>query len=150
MLRLVYNKKALKILNEYSIKSSNSDVSFSDITIDFSGCSLIDIPFKYQEITIREAINEEEILEGKVIFTGFLDDVNLSEMKNKNEDRSLTLTLLSPLAMATKRYTSLIGTYKKAVAIKRIYKPLIDDGFKITELNIEDGQITNKFCTRYC
>lgn len=145
MLRLVYNKKSFKILNEYSIKSSNSDVSFSDITIDFSGCSLIDIPFKYQEITIREAINEEEILEGKVIFTGFLDDVNLSEMKNKNEDRSLTLTLLSPLAMATKRYTSLIGTYKKAVAIKRILQPLIDDGFKITELNIEDGQITTNF-----
>lgn len=66
-------------------------------------------------------------------------------MKNKNEDRSLTLTLLSPLAMATKRYTSLIGTYKKAVAIKRILQPLIDDGFKITELNIEDGQITTNF-----
>ena len=53
MLRLVYNKKSFKILNEYSIKSSNSDVSFSDITIDFSGCSFIDIPFQYQEISIR-------------------------------------------------------------------------------------------------
>lgn len=145
MLRLVYNKKSFKILNEYSIKSSNSDVSFSDITIDFSGCSLIDIPFKYQEITIREAMSEEEILNGKVIFTGFLDDVNLSEMKNKDEDRSLTLTLLSPLAMATKRYVSLIGTYQKATAIKRILQPLTDDGFKIAELNIEDGQITTNF-----
>lgn len=143
--RLIYNKKSFKILNDYSIKSSNSDVSFSDIVIDFTGCSLIDIPFKYQEITIREAMSEEEIFDGKVIFTGFLDDVNLSEMKNKDEDRSLTLTLLSPLAMATKRYVSLIGTYQKATAIKRILQPLTDDGFKIAELNIEDGQITTNF-----
>ncbi|MBP3464118.1 MAG: hypothetical protein J6K45_06545 [Clostridia bacterium] len=145
LIRLIYNNKAFKIINEYSIKTSNSDVSFSDIVIDFTGCSLTDIPFKYQEIKIVEAEKEEDILKGKVVFTGFLDEVNLSEMKNKNEDRELTLTLLSPLAMATRRYVSLIGTYQKEEAIKRILQPLIDDGFYIAEMNIENGQITNNF-----
>lgn len=143
--RLIYNNKVFKILNEYSINSSNSDVSFSDIVIDFTGCSLMDIPFKYQEVKIREAEKEEDILEGKILFTGFLDEVNLSDLKLENEDRSLTLTLLSPLAMATKRYTSLIGTYKKEEAIQRILQPLIDDGFSIVEMNLEDGQITTNF-----
>ena len=145
IIRLIYNNIAFKIINEYSIKISNSDVSFSDIVIDFTGYSILDIPFKYQEIKIVEAEKEEDILEGKVIFTGFLDEVNLSEMKNKDEDRELTLTLLSPLAMATRRYVSLIGTYQKEEAIKRVLQPLIDDGFYIAEMNIENGQITNNF-----
>ena len=145
IIRLIYNNIAFKIINEYSIKISNSDVSFSDIVIDFTGYSILDIPFKYQEIKIVEAEKEEDILEGKVIFTGFLDEVNLSEMKNKDEDRELTLTLLSPLAMATRRYVSLIGTYQKEEAIKSVLQPLIDDGFYIAEMNIENGQITNNF-----
>lgn len=103
--RLVYNKKAFKILDSFTIKQSNAEVTFNDITIDFTGYSLLDIPFKYQELKIIQAETEEEILNenGEVVFTGFLDDIDLSEMKiRKEEQRELTLTVLSPLAMSTK------------------------------------------------
>lgn len=146
--RLVYNKKAFKILDSFTIKQSNAEVTFNDITIDFTGYSLLDIPFKYQELKIIQAETEEEILNenGEVVFTGFLDDIDLSEMKiRKEEQRELTLTVLSPLAMSTKRYVSLIGTYSKEEAIRRVLQPLLDDGFKIVEFNIPTGQITTNF-----
>lgn len=146
--RLVYNKKAFKILDGFTIKQSNAEVTFNDITIDFTGYSLLDIPFKYQELKIIQAETEEEILNenGEVVFTGFLDDIDLSEMKiRKEEQRELTLTVLSPLAMSTKRYVSLIGTYSKEEAIRRVLQPLLDDGFKIVEFNIPTGQITTNF-----
>lgn len=146
--RLVYNKKIFKILDGFTIKQSNAEVTFNDITIDFTGYSLLDIPFKYQELKIIQAETEEEILSGngEVVFTGFLDDIDLSEMKiRKEEQRELTLTVLSPLAMATKRYVSLIGTYSKEEAIRRVLQPLLDDGFKIVEFTVPTGQITTNF-----
>lgn len=143
--RAIYGKKAFKILGEYQFKSSNNEVTFNDIVIDFTDCSIADIPYKYQEVQIRQANREEDIFNGELLFTGFLDDINLSDMKMRKEYRELTLTLLSPLKMATKRTTSLIGTFRKEEAIRRVLQPLIDDGFSIVEMNIPNGQITTNF-----
>lgn len=143
--RVVYNNKAFKIAGSYGFKFSNNEVTFNDITIDFTGCTIADIPYKYQEIKIIEAENEEDIMQGTVKFTGFLDDIDLSDMKLEEEEKEITLTLLSPLKLATKRSVSLIGTYKLEIAIKRVLQPLIDDGFILKEMNIPDGQITVNF-----
>lgn len=140
--KLVYNNKSFNILNKYSFKTSNNEVTFNDITIDFTNGTLADIPYKYQEIKIRKAENEEEILNGEIVFTGYLDNIKLSDMKLHKEYREITLTLLSPLKMATKRNVSLIGTYKLETAIKRVIQPLLDDGFILKELNVPNGQIT--------
>ena len=143
--RVVYNNKSYKIIGSYNIKYSNNEVTFNDITIDFSGGTIMDVPFKYQEIKIVEAENEEKIKDGVVKFTGYLDDIDLSDMKLADEEREMTLTLLSPLKLATKRTVSLVGTYELKIAIQRVLQPLIDDGFKIKEMNIQDGQITVNF-----
>lgn len=143
--KVVYNKKAFKIINEYGFKFSNNEVTFNDITIDFTDCTLADIPYKYQEIKIMQAENEKDILNGTVLFTGYLDDIKLSEMKMQEEFREITLTLLSPLKMATKRSVSLIGTFELRTAILRIIQPLLDDGFILKELNVPDGQITTNY-----
>lgn len=144
--RVVYNNKAFKILNQYGYKFSSNEVTFNDITIDFTNCSIADIPFKYQEIQIRQAESEDEILTNYIVlFTGYLDEIDLSEMKMREEFREITLTLLSPLKMATKRNVSLIGTYEVKIAIQRVLQPLIDDGFTIKEINVTDGQITTNF-----
>lgn len=143
--KVIYNNKTFKILNEYQLKFSNNEVTFNDIVIDFTDCSIADIPYKYQEVQIRQAEDNQDIFNGNLLFTGFLDDINLSDMKMRKEYRELTLTLLSPLKMATKRSVSLIGTYKKEEAIRRVLQPLLDDGFFIAEMNIPDGQITTNF-----
>lgn len=143
--RVVYNNKSYKIIGSYNIKYSNNEVTFNDITIDFSGGTIMDIPFKYQEIKIVEAENEKKIKDGVVKFTGYLDDIDLSDMKLADEEREMTLTLLSPLKLATKRTVSLVGTYELKTAIQKVLQPLVDDGFKIKEMNIQDGQITVNF-----
>lgn len=143
--RVVYNNKSYKTIGSYNIKYSNNEVTFNDITIDFTGGTIMDIPFKYQEIKIVEAENEEKIKDGVVKFTGYLDDIDLSDMKLADEEREMTLTLLSPLKLATKRTVSLVGTYKLKTAIQKVLQPLVDDGFKIKEMNIQDGQITVNF-----
>lgn len=143
--RVFYNNKSFKILNQYSFKFSNNEVSFNDIKIDFTGHSFADIPYKYQEIKIIEAENEESIKNGEVIFTGFLDNIKLSDMKNEEEEREMTLTLLSPLNLATKRTATLVGTYNVETAIMKVLQPLFDDGFILKEINITKGQITVNF-----
>ena len=145
MIRAVYNNKAFEIQDEYNIQFSNNEVTFNDITIDFTGYTLADIPYKYQKIEIKEIENENDLENGKILFTGYLDDIKLSTMKNKKEERQLQLTLLSPLKMATVRTSSLIGTYEVEEAIKRVLQPLFDDGFTLKEINVDDGQITVNF-----
>lgn len=144
--RIVYNNKVFKMINEYGYKFSSNEVVFNDITIDFTDCSIADIPYKYQEIQIRQAKTETDILTNyTILFVGYLDDINLSNMILEKEEREMTLTLLSPLKMATKRNLSLIGTYKLKTAIKKVIQPLIDDGFVLKEINVPDGQITTNF-----
>ena len=142
MKKIKYNGKLFKLLDNCGFKFSNNEVTFNDVKIDFTGYSLADIPFKYQKIEVVEIEGEKE----EVIFTGYLDTIKPSFItKKKKGYRELDLTLLSPLKMATVRTVSLIGTYTKEEAIRRILQPLIDDGFTIEELNIDDGQITVNF-----
>lgn len=137
MIRLVYNNKSYKIIGNFSTKSSSTEVTFNNIKIDFTGHTIADIPYKFQEIEIIE--------DGNILFTGFVDSIKLGEMKMKNEHRELILTLLSPLKLATKRTVSLIGTNTLSNAITRILQPLLNDGFTIKEMAITDGQITTNF-----
>lgn len=144
MKRVKYNNKFFKIIDSCSFKFSNNEVTFNDIIIDFTGYSLADIPLKYQEIKVVE-IDDNNSNNEYILFTGYLDSIEISTMKKKKEFRELTLTLLSPLKMATVRTVSLIGTYSINEAITRIMQPLIDDGFVIKEINVGEGQITTNF-----
>lgn len=142
MKKIKYNGKLFKMLDNCGFKFSNNEVTFNDVKIDFTGYSLADIPFKYQKIEVVEIEGEQE----EVIFTGYLDTIKPSFVtKKKNGYRELSLMLLSPLKMATIRTVSLIGTYTKEEIIRRILQPLVDDGFTIEEINIDDGQITVNF-----
>lgn len=145
--RVVYNNKLFKIIGEYGFSYSNSEVTFNDITIDFTNRGIADIPFKYQEIKIIRAETEEDILNenGEVLFVGFLDEIELSKMQMRQESRELTLTLLSPLGLATVRTTTLVGIHALETAINRVLEPLINDGFSIKEMNVPSGNITTQF-----
>lgn len=136
MIKLEYGGKKFNIDYPYNISNSVNDVTFSSISIDFTGYKLEDLPYKYQEIKL---IDEEQ---DKVIFTGYFDSPEFSDMKVPDEERTLTLNLLSPLKMAQVRCVTLIGTYTIKEAVNRILQPLIDDGYKISEFNVGEGEIT--------
>lgn len=142
MIGLIYNNKIFKILNNFGFTQSNNEVSFNDIKIDFTGYTLADIPLKYQEIQIKKCNEGQDILtEGDVLFFGYVDSIDLGTMKTNNEDRELSITLMSPLKLATVRTTTVNGTYTLTEAITRILEPLINDGFTITEMNVDNTQI---------
>lgn len=143
MIRLIYNNKAFRILNEFSINTTNNTVTFNDITIDFTDCNLEDMPLKYQEVKIKECEDGENIFtDGKVLFFGYVDTIEVGRMKLSQEKRELTITLLSPIKLSTVRTVTLIGTYNVRDIIPLILEPLINDGFEIAEMNVDNGQIT--------
>ena len=104
--RVIFNNKAYKIINNYGFKFANNEVTFNNITIDFTGCTLADIPYKYQEIKIMQSEVENDVLNGEILFTGYLENIKLNTIKDKFKE--VVLTLLSPLGLATKRSVSLI------------------------------------------
>lgn len=141
MIRLIYNNTAFRILNDFQISNSGTDVTFNDVTIDFTGYELADMPFKYQEIKIKECKDNEDILtEGKVLFLGYVDTVKPSTMQMSEEKRELNITLLSPRKLATVRTATIIGTYQLKDAIQKIFEPLINDGFTL-EMNVPNSQM---------
>lgn len=138
MTYLQYSGKKFKILNEYSLNTSSRQVTFSDLTVDFTDKTLNDLPIKYQEVQIKK--------NNTVIYTGYVNSFTLPSMKQSdNEFRELEINLLSPMQMATNKVTSIIGTYKLEEVIRRALSPLILDGFEIKELNVKDGQKTVNF-----
>lgn len=136
MINLEYSDKKIRVIYPCSISNSVSNVDFSSVSIDFTGYKLEDLPYKYQEIKLVDDV------QNSILFTGYFDSPDFSDMILPDEERILTLNLLSPLKMAQVRCVTLIGTYKVKEAVKRILQPLIDDGYNLSEINIEDGQIT--------
>lgn len=137
---LIRNKK-YRMMDRFNFRFNNVEVTFSKITIDFTGGTFTDLPFKYEKVQIVD----EKDKRSEVIFTGFVDLVTLSEIKNFDDDVQLVITLLSPMKMATLRSVSVIGTNSKSDCVRRIIQPLIDDGFTIGEIDVEDGVITSNF-----
>lgn len=52
MFYLSINKKQYKIEDSFQFKKSNNEVTFQDVTVDFSEGTIADIPYKYQEVKI--------------------------------------------------------------------------------------------------
>ncbi len=141
MIGLVYNNKFFNILDNYGISNSVKDVTFNDIKIDFTGYTFEDTPMKYQEVQIKDCEDINNPSNGKVLFFGYVDSFKFGKMKLAEEDRELTITLLSPRKLATLRSTSITGTYSLKAGIIKIFEPLINDGFIISEINVPDGQM---------
>ena len=142
-----YGDVELNVYDNYSINKSSNSVSYGDVSCDFTGKEKKDLPQKYQEIKIIDkSLN-------KVRFIGYLDDYNLGEMREKDVDRNINITLLSPLSLTTLRTVSIVGTYEIKELISKIFQPLVDDGFVIKEINVSNKSVTANYILKtveYC
>lgn len=113
--------------------------------------STADIDIKFPIKTKKEII--PKIYE-KLLFTGYVDDYSFNEMREKDVDMDINITLYSPMKMTTLRTATAVGTYElKSLIQKEILSPLIDDGFSIEELDITDRQLTVNYISEtieYC
>ncbi len=142
MIRLKILNSYYKVINGYNISESSREVKFSNIKIDFTNKTILDLPRKYQEVQVVDIDQNNNI---EIIFTGYINNFVLPKMKNKNEYRELEIELLSPLAMATIRTADAVGTYDLKTLIGEIIRPLISDGFVLKSLNVGENQITVNF-----
>lgn len=137
---LVYNNDTFPIINDFTTTKSSREVTYSDISIDFTGHTIEELPLKYQEVRIMD------MDEGTILYTGFVDSFSPPTLKNDWSDLIVNFTLISPMKMATVRSNTVIGTFKLESLFRRILTPLFNDGFYITELNINtESQCTVSF-----
>jgi hypothetical protein len=140
VVRLKILNSYYKVIDEYSISESSREVKFSNIKIDFTDKTIADLPKKYQEIQLVDVDSNYNINE--IIYTGYVNNFILPNMKNEHEYRELEIDLLSPLAMATVRTVDAVGIYKLQPLVRSLIQPLISDGFVLKEMNIGNNQIT--------
>jgi hypothetical protein len=130
------NKKILKALDSMTLTKSSEEVQFSNIKVDFTGSTANELPYNYQELRIWEVGEDLDITKGELLYTGYMDGNNLPKMVNTIQDVTMEVSLLSPKAMATRRYVSANGTYYLEDLLRVVLEPLVEDGFVIKEINV--------------
>lgn len=150
MIKLKYGNVILDIYDGYQITKSSQEVTFSDLTCDFTNRTIEELPEKYQEaklVEIDKFGNEE------VLFFGYVESYDFGEMRETDIDRDINITLLSPMKLATLRTVILAGSYSLQELIREVLQPLIDDGYVIEEMQVTNRTITVNYplCTvEYC
>ena len=137
-----WNNKDYKIIDSIEIEKSSREVTYTDLKLDCSKCTMEDLPFAQQEVQI---IDKDENLK----FTGFVSNYSLPELnKIVTPQKELSLSLFSPRQMATKRTVTIMRTAMMSEIIAQVLAPLYQDGFSLKALNIEDKSITVKLISR--
>lgn len=137
-----FNNKEYKLIDSIDTNKSSREVTYSDLTLDFTNSTIDDLPYAQQEVQIFDK-------ENNLIFTGFVSDYKLPELKDVNTStKRLSLSLFSPRQMATKRTVTIMRTAKMSDIITQTLEPLYQDGFALKEINIEDKAITVNLISR--
>lgn len=148
MIVLKYGNISLPIESDYSVTKSSQEVKFGNLTCDFTGRGKEDLPIKYQEARMVDDENN------KTIFTGYIESYDFGNMREVDVDRSINITLMSPMALTTIRSAIAIGTYMlKDLIQNTILASMVDDGFEVVEMNIADKEISVNFLMQtveYC
>lgn len=131
---LKYGDVELEVHDGYETTKSSQDISYSDISCDFTGHKKEDLPDKYQEVKLME--------DGNILFFGYVDSYTLKEMRELDVETDIGITLLSPMKLAALRTVILSGTYKLLDLIPQVLQPLLDDGYVIEELEVTNRTIT--------
>ena len=129
-----FNNKRYNLLDSMTITKASNEVRYSDIRIDAPNITSQDLPVKYQEVGIYDE-------DDNLIFTGYVSDYSLPTIdKYTGEDKEVTISLYTPMKMATLRTCSINGTYLLVDLIPLVFDNLIREGYKIVELNVGKTQ----------
>jgi hypothetical protein len=128
----------LRILNTYDITKSSQEIVYSDLTCDFTGYNVDDLPEKYQEVQLIERNSGYD----EIKYFGYIDSYNFNEMREIDKFMEINITLLSPMKIATLRTFVAVGTYQLKNLLNLILTPLIHDGFAIEEMDITNRSLT--------
>ena len=137
-----WSNKDFKIINSIEINKSSREVTYTDLTLDFSKSTMEDLPYAQQEVQIIDK-------NGNLKFTGFVSDYQLPELKKiRTPEKELSLSLFTPRQLTTKRTVTIVRTAMMSDIIEQVLAPLYQDGFTLSGLNIDDKSITVKLISR--
>jgi len=136
-MKIKFNDTEYCIIGGFSINKSSREVTFSDIVIDFSTSTITDLPLKLQEVEILE--------DDVVVFYGYIDSFQLPEFDKEDIVLKLNITLMSPLALLSRRTATINGFYSLSDGLDIILAPLLVEGFTVKELNIPNNTINFNF-----
>ena len=137
-----WNNKKYKMLDSAEIEKSSREVTYTDLKLDFSECTMEDLPYAQQEVKIVDRRNNLK-------FTGFVAEYQLPELtRRKGVNKELSLSLFSPRQMTTKRTITIVRTDTLENIIQQVLQVLYEDGFALEELNIPETVITIKLISR--
>ena len=113
MFMVKINDKYYRMLEPYVLQNSSNEVKYSDVTVDFDNGEFTDLPLQYQEIQVLSG-KEAEIRggSGKIEYFGYVESYELNSIKRAEDPKELTLSLLSPMKMATLRTVNIKGFYE--------------------------------------
>jgi len=154
MFMVKINEKYYRMLEPYILQNSSNEVKYSDVTVDFDNGEFTDLPLQYQEIQVLSG-NETNIIngKGKIEYFGYVESYELNSLKTSNDPKELTLSLLSPMKMATLRTVNINGYYEIDDLLNLILDPLIEEGFIIREKQVHSRAFTVQFLMQsveYC
>ena len=137
-----WNNKDYRIIDSIEIKKSSREVTYTDLKLDFSKCTMENLPYAQQEVQIIDK-------DGKLKFTGFVSDYKLPELKKIiTPEKELNLSLYTPRQMTTIRTVTIMRTAMLSEIITQVLMPLYQDGFVLKTLNIEDKSVTLKLISK--
>ena len=137
-----WNNKDYRIIDSIEIKKSSREVTYTDLKLDFSKCTMEDLPYAQQEVQIIDK-------DGKLKFTGFVSDYKLPELKKIiTPEKELNLSLYTPRQMTTIRTVTIMKTAMLSEIITQVLMPLYQDGFVLKTLHIEDRAVTLKLISK--
>lgn len=137
-------KEVLPVYDALDISKSGNELTFSNVKADFGIREKWQLPMAFQEIRIwqGELIGNDDLSKCELIYTGFLDKASLTQKYNNEDECDIELSLISPMNLTTKRYVSINGTYDTDKLFYLIFKSLINDGFNLSEINIDNKKIS--------
>lgn len=138
------SKEILPVYDTLELNKSGNELTFSNVKADFGIRDMEQLPMAFQEIRIwqGELIGEDDLSECELKYTGFLDQASLTQKHTDEDECDIELTLLSPMNLTTKRYVSVSGTYKTSELFYLIFEPLINDGFNLERINMDNRTIS--------
>lgn len=137
-----WNNKTYKMINSAEINKSSREVTYTDLELDFSKCSIEDLPFAQQEVRIFNKDNELE-------FTGFVSNYDLPELTDiRVSKKVLKMSLFTPRQLATKRTITVMRTAKLLDILNQTLAVLVQDGFYVKEIDVPNITITVNLISR--
>lgn len=137
-----WNNKNYRIIDSIEIKKSSREVTYTDLNLDFSKCTMEDLPYAQQEVQIIDK-------DGKLKFTGFVSKYKLPELKKIiTTEKELNLSLYTPRQMTTIRTVTIMRTAMLSEIITQVLMPLYQGDFVLKTLNIEDKSVTLKLISK--